>query len=131
MPARSPSSRKRYADYRAESIRKRAEHAEAKPGEPRSPRPTYGRDGKERRPRVRSFTQLFAAFWGLMRGHRRTLVIALCCLGISTLLGLMPLYGTKIVFDSVLRDDPLPSGLPAWVKLPTDPRTPPVSALAS
>ena len=99
MPARSPSSRQRYADYRAEANRKRAEGANGatKAGEPRAPKPTYGRDGKERRPRVRSFVQLFGAFWELMRGHRRTLVLALCCLGVSTLLGLMPLGAFGLV----------------------------------
>lgn len=60
-------------------------------------------------------------FWGLLRGHRKTLAVILAALGISTLLGLLPLYGTKVVFDSVLRNPPLPTGLPAWVPTPQGP----------
>lgn len=54
----------------------------------------------------------------LLEGHRRTLAVVLVALGISTLLGLLPLYGTKVVFDSVLRSPPLPTGLPEWVPMP-------------
>ena len=46
---------------------------------------------------------------------------ALVTLAMSTLFGLLPLYGTKIVFDSVLRTQPLPREA-AWVSLPSDPR---------
>jgi ATP-binding cassette subfamily B protein/subfamily B ATP-binding cassette protein MsbA len=62
--------------------------------------------------------KLLSEFWGLLEGHKRALFFALFALGISTLLSLIPLYGTKIVFDSVLRDNPLPVRLPAWVHLP-------------
>jgi ATP-binding cassette subfamily B protein len=85
-------------------------------------------DGKDRKkkPRSRSFLTLLAEFWGLLRGHRPVLVAVLVLLGVSTLLGLAPLYGTKIVFDSVLREQPLPVKLPGWVQswvhLPTDRR---------
>jgi ATP-binding cassette subfamily B protein/subfamily B ATP-binding cassette protein MsbA len=34
------------------------------------------------------------------------------------MLGLVPLYGTKIVFDSVLREHPLPASVPRWIHLP-------------
>jgi len=44
--------------------------------------------------------------------------LALVALAISTLLGLVPLYGTKIVFDSVLRENPLPVHLPEWLHVP-------------
>jgi len=38
----------------------------------------------------------------------------------STLLALVPLYGTKIVFDYVLSDHPLPAHWEKWITLPTD-----------
>jgi ATP-binding cassette subfamily B protein/subfamily B ATP-binding cassette protein MsbA len=120
MPSRSSSSRRRYNDYRTELKRNRTSEPGGANAEPRVPQ-DGGRDRKNSRPRVRSFPQLFGAFWGLLRGYRRMLLLALICLAVSTLLGLMPLYGTKIVFDSVLREQPLPTGLPAWVPLPTDP----------
>src|SRR5258708_10422384 len=34
--------------------------------------------------------------------------------------GLIPLYGTKIVFDGVLRDRPLPAHLPHWLHVPSN-----------
>ncbi len=66
--------------------------------------------------------KLVAAFWGMLRGHRQALFFALLVLGVSTLLGLVPLYGTKIVFDSVLSDKPLPRGIPHWIHVPADRR---------
>jgi ATP-binding cassette subfamily B protein/subfamily B ATP-binding cassette protein MsbA len=79
----------------------------------------YGPDGhKPRKPRSRPFFKLLAEFWGLLVGHRRTLTFVLIALALSTLLGLAPLYGTKIVFDSVLRDQPLPARLPRWIHPP-------------
>ena len=62
-------------------------------------------------------------FWGLLYGHRGVLAVVLALLGVSTLLGLAPLYGTKIVFDSVLREKPLPVKVPNWVHLPSSPKT--------
>jgi ATP-binding cassette subfamily B protein/subfamily B ATP-binding cassette protein MsbA len=81
-----------------------------------------GGEPKPRKPRSRSFLVLFKEFWKLLRGFRVTLFMVLAALGISTLIGLLPLYGTKIVFDSVLREQPLPTGLPRWIPLPTEPR---------
>ncbi len=57
-----------------------------------------------------------------MAGYRKTLFLVLMALGLSTMLGLVPLYGTKIVFDSVLREKPLPPQVPAWIPLPHEPR---------
>jgi ATP-binding cassette subfamily B protein/subfamily B ATP-binding cassette protein MsbA len=75
---------------------------------------------KKNKPRSRSFSQLLRQFWELLQGHRGLLVAALISLAISTSLGLIPLYGTKIVFDGVLREQPMPSRLPHWIHLPTN-----------
>ncbi len=117
------SSRRRYADYRSKLGERRRKgetgsggdathHSASHDGSPRS--------GKK--PRSRSSWKLITQFWGLLGEHKRTLTAVLLFLGISTILGLVPLYGTKLVFDSVLRDPPLPPRLPSWVYLPTDRR---------
>ena len=77
-----------------------------------------GADGRKHKPRTRTFLTLLKQFWGLLDGHRPLLIAALVFLAFSTLLGLVPLYGTKIVFDGVLRDRPMPLRLPAWIHLP-------------
>ncbi len=84
--------------------------------------PTIAGEARKHRPRSRPFSRLFADFWALLRGYQGLLVLVLLALSVSTLLGLAPLYGTKIVFDGVLRDQPMPSRLPHWVHLPTDRR---------
>lgn len=58
--------------------------------------------------------------WGLIRPHRATIYVALATLSVSTLLGPAPLYGTKIVFDNILGDRPLPQRLTRIVALPAD-----------
>ncbi|MEP0844135.1 MAG: ABC transporter ATP-binding protein [Phycisphaerae bacterium] len=71
-------------------------------------------DGRPKPPRHRPFWRLFLAFLGLLKGHRRTLVLALGALSVSTLLGLLPLYATKIVMDNVLAGHSLPGPVYAW-----------------
>src|SRR5687767_1656352 len=118
VPVRS--SRRKYLKYRQE-LRERREKGSVHGRELPTPSvPESGQvgDPKKKKPRSRSFGRLFAEFSALLRGHRKTLIFILLALSISTLLGLAPLYGTKIVFDSVLRDDPLPVILPKWIKLP-------------
>jgi ATP-binding cassette subfamily B protein/subfamily B ATP-binding cassette protein MsbA len=123
MALQSRFSSRRYRAYREklkERRRKREDggdasiHSSAReitgPGSPKKPHR-----------RVRSFTRLLAQFWGLLRGHKPALVASLLALGVSTILGLVPLYGTKIVFDSVLREHPLPVKIPYWIHLPTNP----------
>src|SRR5687768_16427346 len=94
-PGFPQSSRGRYRDYRR---RVRAERPK-NDGPPELLGHADGqrsRHGKSTR-RSRSFFALLAAFWGLLRGHRATLGAAMCTLSVSTLLGLLPLYGTKLV----------------------------------
>ena len=58
----------------------------------------------------------------MLRGHRRTLALALVTLSAATVFGLIPLYGTKLVFDNVLGGQPLPPQVPGWLRLPAGPR---------
>ena len=110
------SSRQRFLDYRSKLKQRSKEKADtadkASPGFDR-----HG-DPKKNKPRSRPFGRLLAEFWSMLKGHRTTLGFALAALACSTLLGLIPLYGTKVVFDSVLRDPPLPTHLPAWLPQP-------------
>jgi ATP-binding cassette subfamily B protein/subfamily B ATP-binding cassette protein MsbA len=115
------ASRLRYQDYRRKLKQRRLQRDTAS-GDASIHGPLHGAgDPQKRKPRSRSFIQLFAEFWSMLRGFRRTLILVLIASGISTLLGLVPLYGTKIVFDSVLRERPLPPQVPYWIHLPHSP----------
>src|SRR5215211_1641352 len=108
MPLPLRSSRRRYEDYRAK-IKKRSGRkddpvsASGGPGHgDAAPAPHMPGDPKPNKPRSRSFGRLFVEFWRQLRGHHSTIALVLVSATISTIFGLMPLYGTKIVFDGVL-----------------------------
>ncbi len=120
MPSRS--SRERFRQYRRE-VRERtfdpsSNSSPPASGYPAAPRHPHGDRTKHRR--SRSFFQLLREFWALIRPHRATIYVALATLSVSALLGLAPLYGTKIVFDNILGDRPLPQRLTRIVALPAD-----------
>jgi len=122
MPSPLRASRLRYLEYRRrlKESKKNPKPVVADATVPQ-PDPLLPKD-KNHKPRSRPFLKLLTEFFQLMRGHRATLGWVLVALTISTGLGLVPLYGTKIIFDSVLRDPPLPVHLPAWVPAPSQPR---------
>lgn len=121
MPLPTRSSRRRYREYRHQLKQRRA-RADAGGEGAANASSHLASDRRKSRARTRSFRQLLAEFWRLLQGHRRGLLLALFALSCSTLLGLVPLYGTKIVIDSVLRDQPLPARVPHWIPLPHDRR---------
>lgn len=112
------SSRARYAEYRRRLRERRNKPAEIDPAVPT----TADHGEKSHKPRSRPFAKLFREFTSLLRGHHGTLALLLTTLTLSTLIGLVPLYGTKIVFDSVLSETPLAPHLPWWlpITLPSD-----------
>src|ERR1051325_1013218 len=114
MPFSIRSSRRRYRDYLVKA---------KKPRDPSESNHHGDGTAKKKGPRTRSFFILFQSFWQMLRGQRGRLALLLTALTLSTILGLTPLYGTKIVFDGVLRDPPLASTLPPWVPLPHDRRS--------
>ncbi len=116
MPSPIRSSSRRYRDYRAK-LKERRRDPEARRDDAAASMHSPS-DQKKSKKRTRSFLRLLLEFWGLLKGHRVALAWSLLALAISTLLGLAPLYGTKIVFDSVLRDNPLPVHLPGWIHVP-------------
>jgi ATP-binding cassette subfamily B protein/subfamily B ATP-binding cassette protein MsbA len=115
MPSRF--SRERFRQYRREIRERKFDPSDN--GSPHSAaRPPHGDRPKHRR--SRSFFQLLGQFWGLIHPHRGAIYVALATLSVSTLLGLAPLYGTKIVFDNILGDHPLPQRLTRIIALPAD-----------
>jgi ATP-binding cassette subfamily B protein/subfamily B ATP-binding cassette protein MsbA len=119
MPLPLRASRLRYQQYREKAKKDRVKHQS---GDDAKEASTSHSGDRKKKKRSRSFLTLLAEFWGLLRGFRQLLVLVLLALSISTLLGLVPLYGTKIVFDSVLKEKPLPAKVPHWVPLPAQPR---------
>ena len=95
------SSHRRYSEYRAK-LKERRRNKEADDGG------SFHSTGPERKkkPLRRSSLvfKLFVLFWGCWRAPADACAGAGMTLGVSTLLGLIPLYGTKIVFDSAAED---------------------------
>src|SRR5215213_8811363 len=119
MPSVLRSSRRRYEAYR-ERTKNRRGSATDRTDHPTAPAELHAPDPQaKKKKRTRPFRALVAQFWGLLRGQRQAFILIFPALGISTLLALAPLYGTKIVFDGVLREHPLPTSLPHWIPLPT------------
>lgn len=124
------TSRQKYEEYKRElkarfkrgdarsayEIKREQEHAASAP-QNEAPGQYSRWSGK----RDRSFFQLFRAFLNMMRGHRLFMALALITGTISTLIGLLPLYGTKLVIDNVLNGKPLADNI-AWLPLPEDRR---------
>jgi ATP-binding cassette subfamily B protein/subfamily B ATP-binding cassette protein MsbA len=120
MPLPPRSSRLRYKQYRERIKLERKKRSPLDDAKETSA--SDHKSDRKKKKRSRSFFKLVAEFWGMLQGHRQYLFMALAVLGVSTLLGLLPLYGTKIVFDGVLTDKPIKSSLPAWVHMPSDRR---------
>jgi ATP-binding cassette subfamily B protein/subfamily B ATP-binding cassette protein MsbA len=116
LPTRS--SRERFRQYRREIRARKFDPSSSSSRTSGSPK--HSHDGRTKHRRSRSFFQLLREFWGLVRPHRAAIYLALATLSVSTLLGLAPLYGTKVVFDNVLGDHPLPLPLTRFVALPAD-----------
>ena len=111
------SSRARYREYRRLLKQRRREggvdaaaHARA------ADVPRHWRN----RPPTRSFPRLLVEFWQLLAGHRAVIVMSLITGGIATLLGLLPLYGPKLVFDHVLGSVPIPATVAGGIPVPQD-----------
>lgn len=98
MTNRPSSSRKRFADYKAEFERR----DQSAPG------------GHSKR-RERSSMALVGSFWRLLRGHRFSVILSLSTLTVATLLALIPPVAIKFVVDYVLVGKSLPAIVPAWV----------------
>lgn len=67
---------------------------------------------KAKRSEPRSFGRLLCEFWGLLRTHRRPVVVGLATLTVATLLRLIPPAGTKLAIDYVFTPG---TSLPEWL----------------
>ncbi|TVS07963.1 MAG: ABC transporter ATP-binding protein [Phycisphaerales bacterium] len=112
MHSRAGSGR-RFRQYRIERRSRRPDQQVA----PDGPQPEPGARPRSHRPAF----SLASRFIGLLDPRQRlTMVLALCTLTVSTLLGLAMPYSTKIAIDFILLDTPGPEGLPESLGLPTD-----------
>ncbi len=103
MTERSASSRQQFERLR--------EELSGRNGQPSTGGGRFQRD--------RSSLTLVRSFLHLLRGHRRTMLLSLVTLTISTILALLPPAATKFVVDYVLAQKPLPDSAPEWI--PRDP----------
>ena len=97
MPAPG-SSRLQYQTYRKDVAARLADKTNDN-GRPHSDIDT---EPRKKKPRSRSAIKLFTEFWNLLGEHRSRLLLTLTTLTLSVIIGLIPLYGTKLVFDNVL-----------------------------
>jgi ATP-binding cassette, subfamily B, bacterial len=67
---------------------------------------------KAKRSKPRSFGRLLCEFWGLLRTHRRPVVVGLATLTVATHLRLIPPAGTKLAIDYVFTPG---TSLPEWL----------------
>ena len=120
MPTGPQRSRARYDQRRVErrAERKAGLHklpdAPGATGDPR----IDGASKKHRR--SRGFLALFSALLHALHGRRRTVLLCLCTVSLSAVVGLLSPAMTKVVVDYVLTDHPGPSGIPPSLGLPTD-----------
>lgn len=74
--------------------------------------------------RNRPLTELYRELYGVLRGHRRAIALALLGLSVATVLKLIPPAATKAAIDYVLLGHPIPEAVQAWspAPLPESPR---------
>jgi ATP-binding cassette subfamily B protein/subfamily B ATP-binding cassette protein MsbA len=75
-------------------------------------------------PRHRSLPRLYRELYEVLKGHRRSIVVALLGLSVATVLKLIPPAATKAAIDYVLLAQPLPESITAWspIAIPTSPQ---------
>jgi ATP-binding cassette subfamily B protein len=118
MIGRIRSSRGRYREYCRENLRKRYAPA-ARRKLPKDVAAHDAQTGRVREPR--GTAELIGAFWRQLRSHRRALWIVLLTSAVATLVGLVPPYGMKLIFDNVFSRKPLPRLVARWWSGPTSP----------
>lgn len=103
------SSRRRYAEY----LKARREYLKKSPAE----RGFDEEEAKKKR-RLRNFTDLFRAFWGLLEGHRLGVYAALSTQSIQALMVLLMPACMKFAVDYAIQKTPGPSQIPPWLPIP-------------
>ncbi len=67
--------------------------------------------GRRSLERTRSFSALLSEFFTMVGNQKRSLMTSLIFLTLGAMIGLIPPAATKVVFDNILGDDPLPESL--------------------
>ncbi|MCE9591505.1 MAG: ABC transporter ATP-binding protein/permease [Planctomycetes bacterium] len=121
------SSRSRFTEYKRELDERRAKGDMTTPTKAAARAASLGHPGIGStagvgHKRQRGFGVLLREFFKMLRGHRLMLAALLGTLTFSTLLGLIPPYGTKLVFDCVLGSRPIQNDLPSWLHVSLNPR---------
>ncbi|MEZ6191147.1 MAG: ABC transporter ATP-binding protein [Phycisphaerales bacterium] len=123
------SSSRKYRTYRSDFARRR------KLGDDKAGKAGSGGVGPDGVPRGRQLggkrsrgvLTLFAKFFGLLRGHRAALTLAVLTLSVSTLVDLVPPVVSKIAIDNVIDGKPYGDGLigriVGWLPARDDPKS--------
>ncbi|MCX5661167.1 MAG: ABC transporter transmembrane domain-containing protein, partial [Planctomycetota bacterium] len=124
MQSANKSSRRRFDLYKEDFKERLAKGTAASSAKTHGWSPGIGSSPGIGHKRQRSFWVLLHGFYAELRPFRLMIAAVLLCTTLSTLLGLLPLYGTKIVFDSVLAGKPLDQTVPGQLApyLPDQPR---------
>lgn len=118
MIGRIRSSRARYLEYSREKLRR----GYSPKAHRTLPKDVAARDGQPAESRKRRGTwELIGAFWQHLRSHRRALWIVLFTSAVATLVGLLPPYGMKLIFDNVFSGKSLPSPIASLLFVPATP----------
>jgi ATP-binding cassette subfamily B protein/subfamily B ATP-binding cassette protein MsbA len=104
-----PSSRARYAAY---LHRRKTDPAWAT----QSSDVAHGAPKRDRNARELGLGALLRELFARTREHRAWLILSLCTLTLTALLGLVLPAATKVAIDYIATDNPGPSGLPLWAK---------------
>ena len=72
--------------------------------------------------RQRSLGRLYRELFGVLKGHRGSIALALATLSVSTFLRLLPPAATKLVIDYVFLHRPIPESVLRRVSIPDDPK---------
>lgn len=124
MQSSKQSSRRRFTQYKQEFKERIAKGLAPTHHRGHDYHPGIGSSPGIGHKRQRSFWLLLREFFKLLVPFRPIVVAILACVTLSTILGLLPLYGTKLVFDNVLAGHPLDQTLPKAVAplFPSQPR---------
>ena len=117
IKSKTPERQRGWEPEREPGVELLADAGKRAPGEPLAA-------GKHR-----SLPVLYRELYRSLRGHRRTIAVALLGLSVATLLKLVPPAATKVVIDYVLMARPLPAaeGSPG-ARLPASARSSPPSS---
>ena len=105
MSSHHPSSRERFRQFK-----KRLKE----PIEPGA-RTDDLESGRKSLERTRSFKNLLSQFFSIVGNNRRDILWSLLFLTFGTTIGLIPAAATKVVFDNILGDQPLPAKVLATI----------------